>query len=113
MSLSAAARKRPAAMFPRIVCAPSRVEFVETQWVCTIQAFPVKKQSKCQAGFSWRLLTAPSNQFSLMKHIKSWELYWKDVTVPAARRATADSGVTAQSVGLNAGGGVFPLVSAH
>lgn len=49
-----------------------------------------------------------------MQHIKSWEPYWKDVTVPAARRASADSGVTAQSLGLNPlGGGGFPLVLAH
>lgn len=70
-----------------------------------------KKLMKMSGRF---FLEAPSNQFPLMQHIKSWEPYWKDVTVPAARRASADSGVTAQSLGLNPlGGGGFPLVLAH
>lgn len=63
-------------MFPRIVRAPSRVEFVETQGlVHTMGVYNTgissekKKSSKCQAGFSWNPLTAPSNQFPLMKHI--------------------------------------------
>lgn len=79
-----------------------------TQWVCTIQAFPLrkkKKSSKCQAGFSWKPLRAPSNRFPLMKHIEFLQLYREDAAVAAARGAAADSGVTAQSSGLFKPGG--------
>lgn len=125
------ARKRPAATLPRIVRAPSRDEIVETQGlVHTMGVYNTgisseekkKKSSKCQAGFSWKPLRAPSNRFPLMKHIEFLQLYREDAVVAvargaAARGAAADSGVTAQSSGLSArgglGGGGPPLVSVH
>lgn len=117
MSLLAAAHKRLAAKFPRIVPAPSRVESVEIQGLVhtmggarannTGISLLKKKESKCQTGVFLETVAAPSNLFPLIKHVNvlqhCLEKRPEDAAVPAARGTAADSGVTAQSFGLGAG----------
>lgn len=73
MSLLAAAHKRLAAKFPRIVPAPSRVESVEIQGLVhtmggarannTGISLLKKKNQNVRQGFSWKLLQLPVISF--------------------------------------------------
>lgn len=103
VSSLAAAHKGLATNFPGIVCAPSRVEVVEIQdLVHTMGGARAnntgislqKKVIKMSGRVFLETVTAPTNQFPLIKHINFFNSsFGKDA---------ADSGVTAQSFGAGA-----------
>lgn len=93
VSLLEAAHKRLAAKFPRIVPAPSRVEFVEIQGLVHTMGGAranntgislQKKVIKMSGRVFLETVTAPGNLFPLIKHLNFLQQFWK--SGPKTRR---------------------------
>lgn len=93
MSLLEAAHKRLAAKFPRIVRAPSRVEFVEIQGLVHTMGGAranntgislQKKVIKMSGRVFLETVTAPGNLFPLIKRLNFLQQFWK--SGPKTRR---------------------------